>query len=200
MWRSCPSSRLKYVCVCLCLSCNTLCLHQGAAVQWILGPWPTAWTPSCDTVSCLSQEAAFIMRCESLPVINGRRGSGENNTVRKMRPEEGKGRKIFHPAVVLVQYEDHTQPELTAGKQWYTVVAIIIIRIVPATDKSIIAWNDPFHDAQSCVHQYQSDWWYTVRVYRHIYIPAVPVPHTHLWCLTGGLLLLQINQCKSSKG
>lgn len=89
------------------------------------------------------------MRCESLLMIIGRHG--ENNTVRKMRPEEGKGRKIFHPAVVLMQYQYHTQPKITVAKHWYAIVAIIII-IVPTKNKVVIAWNRPIsrHTVQLC--------------------------------------------------
>lgn len=87
---------------------NTRVLHQGAAlrrsppVQLFLAP----------------DRKQLLMRCESLLMIIGRHGARDTSTVRKMRPEEGRGVgggvQIFHPAVVQLRYEYHTKA--TAGK------------------------------------------------------------------------------------
>lgn len=72
----------------------------------------------------------LLMRCESLLLIVGRHGCSENNTLRKMRPEEGKGRKESHPADVLMQYENHPQPKPTNGLALIQLVAALLLLLL----------------------------------------------------------------------
>lgn len=86
---------------------NTRVLHQGAVLHR---------SPPIQLFHAPDRKQ-LLMRCESLLMIIGRHGARDNSTVRKMRPEEGRGVQIFHPAVVQLWYEYHTK--VTAGKQWH---------------------------------------------------------------------------------
>lgn len=82
------------------------------------------------TLFLASVRKQLLMRCESLLVIVGHHGSSENNTLRKKRPEEGKGRKISHPADVLMQYEHHPQLKPTAAKSLIQFVAGLLLLLL----------------------------------------------------------------------
>lgn len=101
----------------VCVWCNTGCVHQVAALH--CSPLGPAERPPPVTLLLPSVRKRLLMRCESLLMIIGRHGSSDNSTVRKMRPEEGRGRKRFHPAVVQMWYGYHTRPKLTADKGRY---------------------------------------------------------------------------------
>lgn len=112
---------------------NTRVIHQGAALH-----------RSPPVQLCLAPDRKqLLMRCESLLMIIGRHGVRDNSTVRKMRPEEGRGGANIPSCscsvVIWISYKSYTD---TTADQTVVVITIVASNC-PIKNKNIMVWNGP---------------------------------------------------------